>query len=95
MLRIDDTDPCCNCYLRDKCAARRLACQAFSMYMAGESQRRWSAAPRAPTTAIFAALFDPLEQSPMQPRPVCVRDRDAPPRRIKESRRRGFFPPRA
>jgi len=52
-----DVCPCDACRFRERCNLERLACSAFSMYLAGEPAPRWSAAPRAPTTARFAALL--------------------------------------
>jgi len=86
MLRIVGVEfdplPCDDgCKFRTRCASEKRACEAFSMYLARESKARWSKAPRAPTTALFSAIFDsPTPRGGR--RPVHVRDKDAPPRRI-------------
>jgi hypothetical protein len=46
--------PCDACRFRERCALQRLACKAFSMFMAGAN---WKHAPRAPTRAIFEAAL--------------------------------------
>jgi hypothetical protein len=50
--------PCDHCRLRERCVARRECCDQFALFVAGESERRWWLAPRAPSTARHAALFD-------------------------------------
>jgi len=44
------------CKFRERCAAGRLACEAFCMYMAGLAAKRWREAPRAPTRARYEAV---------------------------------------
>jgi len=55
------------CRFRERCSAGRLACQAFAMFVAGESAPRWSAASRAPTGDEFAAIFGPRRRKPRRP----------------------------
>jgi len=45
--------PCTDCRFREKCASERRACAAFSMFVDGASEKRWQAAPRAPTRAVW------------------------------------------
>jgi hypothetical protein len=47
--------PCDECHFAMRCARQRLACEAWSMYAAGESEPRWRQAPRAPTRARWEA----------------------------------------
>lgn len=49
--------PCTECRFRERCASERWACAAFSMFLNGESQKRWAIAPRAPTRAIYSAVL--------------------------------------
>jgi len=53
------SSPCDGCKWRERCGVEQLACARFSMFLNGESERRWRAAPCAPRSAIYAALFDP------------------------------------
>ncbi len=50
--------PCQGCRFAERCGAQRLACDAYALFMAGAAERRWCMAPRAPTAARFAALFE-------------------------------------
>jgi hypothetical protein len=55
---VAEPGPCDDgCRFRERCAADRLACEAFSMFAAGEGAPRWQAAPRAPSRGKFEALF--------------------------------------
>jgi hypothetical protein len=47
--------PCDCCKFRERCGPERLACQAFSMFLHGESEARWRSAPRAPSRAVWLA----------------------------------------
>jgi hypothetical protein len=49
--------PCDRCRFRERCAADRLACDAFAVFMTGGEEWRWSLAPRVPTRARYAVLF--------------------------------------
>lgn len=49
--------PCDACRFVARCKAEQLACEAFSMFAADESEARWRAAPRTPTRARYAVLF--------------------------------------
>jgi len=49
--------PCDDCRKRMRCAAERVACQAFAWYVAGCIEERWRQAPRAPSRQQFRALF--------------------------------------
>lgn len=49
--------PCDGCRFAPRCRAERLACEAFAMYAACESQKRWSVAPRAPKASRYEAVF--------------------------------------
>jgi hypothetical protein len=55
--QLDDVGecPCDRCKFRERCGPERLACQAFSMFLHGESEARWRNAPRAPSRAVFQA----------------------------------------
>ncbi len=46
---------CDGCRFAARCAAQRSACDQFAGFMAGAAQRRWGAAPRAPTRALYEA----------------------------------------
>ena len=63
-LALREPCPCDACHFREHCAQRMLACAAFSMYLAGEGNPRWSVAPRVPRTAIYAALFEAAPRAP-------------------------------
>jgi hypothetical protein len=56
--------PCDACKHAVRCKAQLLACDAYGMYVASESERRWRLAPRAPTSARYQAL---LEGKPGRP----------------------------
>jgi len=57
-LPVIEPAPCDDgCKFRQRCAAGRLACEAFSMYMAGLAARQWRQAPRAPTGARFEVVI--------------------------------------
>jgi len=45
------------CRFRDRCGQGLLACEAFSVYVAGQGAPRWRLAPRVPTRARYAAIF--------------------------------------
>jgi hypothetical protein len=49
--------PCDRCPQASACEARREACAAFELFLAGGAERRWRAAPRAPTRARFDHLL--------------------------------------
>jgi len=49
--------PCTGCRLAGRCAEGHEACAAFAMFVHGQPESRWQAAPRAPSTARYAALF--------------------------------------
>ncbi len=53
--------PCDDCALASRCAAERLACQAFKRYTKLQS---WHNAPRVPSHALFKAVFWPRQVSP-------------------------------
>ena len=63
--------PCDGCIRRADCRVRKLACGAFSMYMAGEQPSRWRSVPKVPTALIYSALFDPVR--PVSRRTVMFR----------------------
>ena len=44
-----EASPCDGCWHAGRCSAELLACKAFSLYMAGESPRRWKLIPRQPS----------------------------------------------
>jgi len=54
--RLTESPPCDDCGFAARCGIERLACAAFSMYLADEPAVRWRLAPRAPTTARFKTL---------------------------------------
>jgi hypothetical protein len=64
--------PCDVCRFRDRCAVELIACSAFSMFLAGESEKRWRAAPRAPTHAVWLITVG-NERRPGSGRPRKVR----------------------
>ena len=43
--RVTESPPCDGCSLAARCAIERLACAAFSMYLADEPAVRWRLAP--------------------------------------------------
>jgi hypothetical protein len=49
--------PCDSCRFRQHCRAHELACAAFSLYINGQAQARWWAAPREPNRALFQRLL--------------------------------------
>jgi hypothetical protein len=49
--------PCDRCWHVERCKAERLACQAFSMFMAGENPMRWGVVNRTPTRERYSALL--------------------------------------
>jgi hypothetical protein len=49
--------PCDRCRLADRCKAKRLACRAFGLFMAGASPVAWNAVNRAPTRECFDKLL--------------------------------------
>lgn len=51
------TCPCAGCRFEARCRDGRLACARMGMFLAGEPQRRWMAAPMAPTHSRFLALM--------------------------------------
>jgi hypothetical protein len=61
--------PCDGCRYAAACGVQLLACERFSMFMAGEGQRRWHAAPMAPSRARYAAIFEAIHHGgPGRPR---------------------------
>jgi hypothetical protein len=56
--------PCDGCRHAARCKAQLLSCEAFTMYVHSESEKRWRLAPRAPTSARYQAL---LEGKPGRP----------------------------
>jgi hypothetical protein len=50
--------PCDSCRFAARCSSELLACERYSMYAAGEPERRWRSAPMAPTRARFEALHE-------------------------------------
>lgn len=49
-----DEAPCDRCRMFRTCAAERLACQAFGLYVLG---KRWASASRFPTARRFARIY--------------------------------------
>jgi hypothetical protein len=49
--------PCDGCRFAVRCKDERLACVAFSMFMAGKSTVLWKMAPRVPTRERYEALL--------------------------------------
>ena len=49
--------PCDGCRYAVRCKDERLACVAFSMFMAGKSPVLWKMAPRVPTRERYEALL--------------------------------------
>jgi hypothetical protein len=49
--------PCSACRFRERCAADQLACEKFSMYIAGQDERRWKLAPMAPSRARWESIY--------------------------------------
>jgi hypothetical protein len=49
--------PCDGCWHARRCAAERLACEAFARFTAGEPAIRWAAINRTPTRARYEALL--------------------------------------
>jgi hypothetical protein len=56
--------PCDQCNIRKRCARERLACLAYSMFLAGEPQTRWLSAPRSPSRHTFDAILTVPESPP-------------------------------
>ena len=54
--RLTESPPCDGCRFAARCGIERLACAAFSMYLADEPAVRWRLAPRAPTQARYESL---------------------------------------
>ncbi len=52
--------PCTGCGNAPKCA-KGLSCARFSMFVSGEGEYRWRAAPCVPSRAGFEALFGPVD----------------------------------
>jgi hypothetical protein len=49
--------PCDRCRLAERCKAKRLACRAFSLFMAGASPIEWNEVNRSPTRERYEALL--------------------------------------
>ena len=49
--------PCDGCRFAVRCKDERLACVAFSLFMAGKSPVLWKMAPRTPTRGRYEALL--------------------------------------
>ena len=49
--------PCDQCRLAERCKAKRLACRAFSLFIAGASPIAWNAVNRAPTRERYEAVL--------------------------------------
>jgi hypothetical protein len=49
--------PCDMCPLAARCGAELLACSQFHQFTLGQGRARWSLAPRAPSHALFEAIF--------------------------------------
>jgi hypothetical protein len=49
--------PCDHCRLAERCKSKRLACRAFTLFMAGASPLRWNEVDRSPTRERFEALL--------------------------------------
>jgi hypothetical protein len=49
--------PCDCCRLAERCKAKRLACRAFSLFMAGASPITWNAVNRSPTRQRYDELL--------------------------------------
>jgi hypothetical protein len=49
--------PCDQCHQAERCGARLLACEAFSLYVAWASNRQWRVAMQEPTRQIFDTIF--------------------------------------
>ena len=80
--------PCDRCAAWSRCAAERLACEAFAMFVQGAGQPRWRNAPKSASAQVFRALFG----APVTGRPRKVTDRrpaqrDAVAARMKAFRR--------
>jgi hypothetical protein len=56
--------PCDQCKIRKRCGRERLACLAYSMFLEGEPQARWLAAPRTPSRHTFDAILAVREPPP-------------------------------
>ncbi len=53
--------PCDGCRQRERCTTG-LACTAFSLFVVYGTRTRWEAAPREPTSAKFARIFNSTEE---------------------------------
>ena len=49
--------PCDECRYAARCGAKRLACDAFFLYVDGASEVRWGMAPRVATVTRFTTIF--------------------------------------
>lgn len=49
--------PCDGCRHANRCRLERLACDAFAVYLSGESVTRWRNAPRLPSRERAEALL--------------------------------------
>lgn len=52
--------PCDACWHADRCKVEQLACKTFSIFMAEESNIRWSVVNRMPTRERYDALLGAL-----------------------------------
>jgi hypothetical protein len=55
--------PCQGCANYRACAYQQLACKAFSIYAAGQSQSRWETVEREPDEHTYARLYPSNETS--------------------------------
>jgi len=49
--------PCDGCPLRQQCAAQRMACERYALFVYGRAPEQWRLATASPTKARFEALF--------------------------------------
>ncbi len=54
---IDEPAPCTDCWHAERCAAGRLACIAFEMFMEGARPDRWQLVKRDPTRELYEAVL--------------------------------------
>jgi len=56
--------PCDECPLARDCRARRMACDAFALYLEGGAEKRWRGVARIPSAELYVRVLE----SPDRPR---------------------------
>jgi hypothetical protein len=87
-----EVSPCTGCRFEARCSSEQLACDRFVLFAYGAGPLRWQRAPRVPTSAIYAALYDPPQTSTAPPRAVAWPSRERVQHHRRQMRRDAEHP---